>query len=164
MVRERPGRRKLDREAAHRGLLGSLVPFGGKRLVLLLALGGGLGLGLASGFLERSESALIRVYQYTASPLLARVVTCRFEPTCSVYALQVLSAEGFWVGNYRIARRLFFCSPWGWWWEEALRPAPTSASAKGPQSPEVAEPAPGSGRSDPAESGGDDKRRESGAR
>ena len=55
----------------------------------------------------------ILLYQQIGSPVAGLVSTCRFEPTCSHYALEQLRARGFWIGNARIAGRLALCSPLG---------------------------------------------------
>ena len=62
----------------------------------------------------RAETGLIRFYQRFASPVTQYLVTCRYEPTCSVYALEQLDRYGFWQGNLKIAGRLFMCSPLGY--------------------------------------------------
>jgi putative membrane protein insertion efficiency factor len=53
---------------------------------------------------------LIRVYQYTLSPMLGP--TCRFYPSCSNYALSVLRHHGFVRGSWLTLRRLARCHPW----------------------------------------------------
>ncbi len=54
---------------------------------------------------------MIRGYQLLVSPVLAP--TCRYEPTCSAYALEAVSrfgaARGGWLALKRVAR----CRPWG---------------------------------------------------
>ena len=53
---------------------------------------------------------LIRVYQYTLSPLLGNV--CRFEPSCSRYMVESLRKYGLVRGLFRGLRRLSRCHPW----------------------------------------------------
>ncbi len=53
---------------------------------------------------------LIRVYQYTLSPLLGNV--CRFEPSCSRYMVESLKKYGLVRGLARGLRRLSRCHPW----------------------------------------------------
>ena len=70
--------------------------------------------------------ALIRVYQWTLSPLLPRV--CRFAPSCSEYAAEAIGRHGALRGGRLAARRLLRCHPWGAWGydpvpEEGNRPS-----------------------------------------
>lgn len=55
--------------------------------------------------------APIRGYRRFVSPLLPP--SCRFTPTCSVYAIQAIERHGplrgAWLGTKRICR----CHPWG---------------------------------------------------
>jgi putative membrane protein insertion efficiency factor len=51
----------------------------------------------------------IRVYRWVLSPLLPP--SCRYHPSCSVYALQALKAHGPFTGLYLAARRLSRCHP-----------------------------------------------------
>ena len=53
---------------------------------------------------------IVRVYRIFLSPWLGSA--CRFEPTCSVYALQALQAHGAAAGSYLTAARLVRCHPW----------------------------------------------------
>ncbi len=50
--------------------------------------------------------ALIRVYQWTLSPLIGQ--SCRFEPSCSRYTAECVrchgALHGSWLGIKRIAR------------------------------------------------------------
>jgi putative membrane protein insertion efficiency factor len=55
-------------------------------------------------------AALIRLYQWTLSPLLGP--TCRFYPSCSQYALQSILRFGFFHGAWLTLRRLGRCHPW----------------------------------------------------
>jgi hypothetical protein len=52
---------------------------------------------------------LIRIYQWTLSPLLGPV--CRFEPSCSRYAVACLSLHGALKGSWLTIRRLSRCHP-----------------------------------------------------
>ncbi|MBI8989733.1 membrane protein insertion efficiency factor YidD [Corynebacterium sp. CCM 8863] len=53
----------------------------------------------------------VRFYQNYISPLKMGS-TCRFEPTCSAYALQVISARGAVTGIVLTLVRLSKCGPW----------------------------------------------------
>ncbi len=55
--------------------------------------------------------ALVRVYQYCISPMMPRV--CRFEPSCSVYAVEALRKHGLIRGGWLAAKRILRCNPWG---------------------------------------------------
>jgi putative membrane protein insertion efficiency factor len=52
---------------------------------------------------------LIRLYQWTLSPLLGG--QCRFHPTCSRYAEQAFREHGLWRGAWLTVRRLGRCHP-----------------------------------------------------
>jgi hypothetical protein len=52
---------------------------------------------------------LIRVYQRLLSPLLGPV--CRFEPSCSRYAVACLTNHGALRGSWLTVRRLCRCHP-----------------------------------------------------
>ena len=53
----------------------------------------------------------VRAYQWFISPLLPP--SCRFEPSCSVYAIDAFKQRGLLRGAYLTARRLARCHPWG---------------------------------------------------
>jgi uncharacterized protein len=52
----------------------------------------------------------IRGYRLLLSPWLGSA--CRFNPTCSAYALQALEEHGAGQGSYLAARRILRCHPW----------------------------------------------------
>lgn len=52
----------------------------------------------------------VRAYRLFLSPWLGSA--CRFNPTCSAYALQALDAHGPAQGSYLAARRILRCHPW----------------------------------------------------
>jgi putative membrane protein insertion efficiency factor len=51
----------------------------------------------------------VRFYRRFISPLLPSA--CRFEPTCSRYALEAIEMHGAWSGGWLILRRLLRCQP-----------------------------------------------------
>jgi putative membrane protein insertion efficiency factor len=57
-------------------------------------------------------AAPIRVYRALISPMLPP--TCRFEPTCSAYALEALHVHGPFKGLLLAARRIARCHPITW--------------------------------------------------
>ena len=52
---------------------------------------------------------LLRGYKRFISPLLPPA--CRFEPTCSVYAMAAISKHGALKGSWLAFRRLMRCHP-----------------------------------------------------
>lgn len=54
--------------------------------------------------------ALVRGYRFALKPWLGSA--CRFEPTCSAYALQALQTHGACAGSALTAARLLRCHPW----------------------------------------------------
>jgi putative membrane protein insertion efficiency factor len=52
----------------------------------------------------------VRAYRFFLSPWLGSA--CRFEPTCSRYALDALDRHGAAVGAYLGTRRVLRCHPW----------------------------------------------------
>jgi putative membrane protein insertion efficiency factor len=59
---------------------------------------------------QRFLMGLVRGYRFFLSPWLGSA--CRFEPTCSAYALQALDRHGAWVGSRLTLYRLARCHPW----------------------------------------------------
>jgi putative membrane protein insertion efficiency factor len=57
----------------------------------------------------RALITLIRLYQQIISPWLGRV--CRFEPSCSRYAVACLETHGAARGSLLSVRRLCKCHP-----------------------------------------------------
>jgi putative membrane protein insertion efficiency factor len=53
----------------------------------------------------------VRAYRVSLSPLVGH--SCRFQPTCSAYALEALEKHGGVRGGWRAARRICRCHPWG---------------------------------------------------
>ncbi|GAB6047390.1 membrane protein insertion efficiency factor YidD [Methyloparacoccus murrellii] len=53
---------------------------------------------------------LIQLYRYLISPWLGH--HCRFEPSCSAYALTAIQRYGAWRGTVLAVKRLARCHPW----------------------------------------------------
>ncbi len=64
---------------------------------------------------------MVRAYKLLLSHSLGNA--CRFEPTCSVYALQVLDSRGAVVGAYLTLHRLVRCNPWCEAGHDPVKPA-----------------------------------------
>jgi putative membrane protein insertion efficiency factor len=55
--------------------------------------------------------ALVRLYQLTLAALFPP--SCRFEPSCSYYAMEALRQHGAMRGTVLTVRRVLRCNPWG---------------------------------------------------
>ena len=55
--------------------------------------------------------APIHLYRWLLSPFLGR--NCRYEPSCSVYALEAIERHGAGRGAWLATRRICRCHPWG---------------------------------------------------
>ena len=53
----------------------------------------------------------IKGYRLIFSPWVGR--SCRFDPTCSAYALIALERHGALKGSWLTVRRILRCHPWG---------------------------------------------------
>ena len=62
---------------------------------------------------------LIRIYQLIISPLFP--ASCRFNPTCSSYAIESLNRHGLLKGAKLAIKRISKCHPWG---SEGFDPVP----------------------------------------
>lgn len=76
--------------------------------------------------------ALIRLYQLTISPLLGPV--CRFEPSCSRYAMACLRDHGLIRGTWLSVVRLSKCHPFHPGGFDPPPPVPPSDDASEPRS------------------------------
>lgn len=53
----------------------------------------------------------IRAYRFALSPWLGSV--CRYQPTCSSYALTAVETHGPVYGSVLALKRILRCHPWG---------------------------------------------------
>ncbi len=53
----------------------------------------------------------VRAYRLLLSPWVGH--GCRFQPTCSAYALEALACHGGLKGGWLTVHRLCRCHPWG---------------------------------------------------
>lgn len=53
---------------------------------------------------------LIHIYRMAISPLTGP--SCRFQPTCSAYALEAVDRHGAFKGVFLTFRRILKCHPW----------------------------------------------------
>lgn len=54
---------------------------------------------------------LVRGYQWGIAPLLG--VNCRYEPSCSRYAVEAIECHGAVRGGWLAFKRILRCQPWG---------------------------------------------------
>ena len=54
---------------------------------------------------------LVLTYQWVLSPVLG--ANCRYDPSCSAYAIEALEKHGALRGGWLAIRRLARCHPWG---------------------------------------------------
>jgi len=53
---------------------------------------------------------LVKAYRYAVSPMLGP--SCRFEPSCSCYAVEALERHGAAHGTWLAVKRVSRCHPW----------------------------------------------------
>jgi putative membrane protein insertion efficiency factor len=74
-------------------------------------------MGWASKGLSFVLIVLVRTYQIVVSPLLHMIagpgMGCRFEPTCSRYAIEALKVHGPIRGLWLATKRILRCHPMG---------------------------------------------------
>lgn len=79
---------------------------------------------MLSDWPRRALVGLVKAYRLLLSPWLGS--GCRFEPSCSVYAIGALQRHGALAGSYLTLRRLVRCGPWC---EGGCDPVPTMPPA-----------------------------------
>jgi len=75
----------------------------------------------------------VRLYRWAISPLknvlFGPLGRCRFEPSCSAYALEALQMHGPSKGTWLAAKRLCRCNPWGGCGFDPVPPASQPAAS-----------------------------------
>ncbi|MBL7825789.1 MAG: membrane protein insertion efficiency factor YidD [Saprospiraceae bacterium] len=66
---------------------------------------------MISSFLKYLLIIPIRAYQIFLSPLLG-ANKCRYQPTCSHYAIEAIQEWGIFKGFYLAVKRILRCHPW----------------------------------------------------
>ncbi|MFC6639313.1 membrane protein insertion efficiency factor YidD [Sulfitobacter sp. JBTF-M27] len=61
--------------------------------------------------LARFLAMPVRAYRLIFSPWVG--FNCRYQPTCSAYALEALEKHGGMKGSWLAAKRIAQCHPWG---------------------------------------------------
>jgi putative membrane protein insertion efficiency factor len=54
-------------------------------------------------------TAAVQAYRLAVSPVLGPA--CRYEPSCSAYAIEAIGRHGPWRGAWLAARRVLRCHP-----------------------------------------------------
>ena len=70
----------------------------------------------------------VRGYQLLLRPLFPPA--CRFEPSCSHYAIEALTRHGAGRGSLLAARRVLRCNPWGGSGFDPVPPASADAARR----------------------------------
>jgi len=87
----------------------------------------------------RAVILLVRIYQLTLSPaktfLLGPAAHCRFDPSCSQYAIEAVKTHGALGGGWLASKRICRCHPWGPCGEDpvpTVKPKVQGPKSKGP--------------------------------
>ncbi len=76
----------------------------------------------------RALILLVRGYQAALSPLMGG--HCRFDPTCSRYAIEALRTHGALRGGWLTTRRVCRCHPLGGSGYDPVPPPPPASPAR----------------------------------
>lgn len=65
-----------------------------------------------SSIAKKTSIILLKIYRYSFSPVLnAAGASCRFTPSCSVYAETAIARHGVRRGSFLALRRILKCHP-----------------------------------------------------
>lgn len=76
----------------------------------------------------RVATVIIRSYQLLLSPFAGGA--CRFEPSCSAYAIEAVETHGAWRGVILAIRRVSRCHPLGRSGFDPVPPRPTKMASR----------------------------------
>ncbi|RZI65910.1 MAG: membrane protein insertion efficiency factor YidD [Variovorax sp.] len=79
--------------------------------------------------IRRLLIGLVKAYRLLLSPWLGQ--SCRFEPTCSAYAMEALERHGAATGSYLTLHRLARCQPWCKGGHDPVPPSKAQRTAAG---------------------------------
>lgn len=86
-----------------------------------------------SGRGARALTAVCRAWQVVRA---GRPSPCRFQPTCSQYAIEALDGHGALRGTWLAVRRIGRCNPWGsFGWDPVPLPASRPPAEQGAPQP-----------------------------
>ena len=79
--------------------------------------------------IARMLVGIVKAYRLLLSPSLGS--SCRFEPTCSLYAIGALQTHGAIKGSYLTLTRIGRCQPWCAGGHDPVPPAKPVAAGSG---------------------------------
>ena len=82
----------------------------------------------------------VRAYRLVLSPWVGH--GCRYQPTCSAYALEALDRHGAFRGSWLAARRILSCHPWGGHGYDPVPPGKGKPCCEAEAKPAPRDPAP----------------------
>lgn len=87
------------------------------------------------GLAARALIGAVRAYQWAFS---WRPSPCRYDPSCSSYAVEALQVHGAVRGSWLAVRRIGRCHPWGGHGWDPVPPKRATAGAGAPANGQVA--------------------------
>jgi putative membrane protein insertion efficiency factor len=92
----------------------------GRMRKCLIGFGRQVPLAMMLRLLTKVLIGLIRLYQLSISPFITP--SCRYQPSCSRYAIEAIRLHGPVQGSWLALRRILRCHPWGNWGYDPVPP------------------------------------------